>query len=269
MRHSEDRLSHADLTEARDQGPFSSRNTSKGALVEEAHTVFSAIRKGMTVAEARVAMRDGEILRKASFETRRKILDSLTHRYFWPHSKWSVQSLAKAAEAGPRSPSFLSLAYLYYALRDRFTFELIVGLLWDRWRNRSTVITTADVVQYLEQKATEEPHIRKWRESTRLKLAGSILAALRDFGLLRGKQSKQIQKPVIAPETTFHLLCLLLVEGGDGRSVVEARDWGLFLWSEAEVAQALGELAQKRWIRFERSGRTAMLELLRQPGENA
>jgi len=257
------------LSEARDRSPFSSRNTSKGALVEEAHAVFSAINEGLTVGEARIAIRDGKVLRKASYETRQRVMDLLTYRYFWPGGDWSVQSLAKATEAGAKSPAFLSLAYLYYALRDRFAFEFVVGLVWERWRNRSTSITQADLLQFLEQQAAEEPHISRWRESTRIKLAQSTLSALRDFGLLRGTQNKQIQKPVIAPETTFHLLCVLLAEGQDARSIVEARDWRLFLWSESEVAQALGELSQKRWIRFEKSGRTVMLELLRQPGESA
>lgn len=266
MRHSRNQ-SLANLSEARDQSPFSSRNTSKGALVEEAHAVFRAINEGLTVGEARIAIRDGEILRKASYETRQRIIDLLTYRYFWTGGEWSVQSLAKATEAGARSPAFLSLAYLYYALRDRFTFEFVVGPVWERWRNRSTSITQADLLQFLEQQAAKEGQIKKWRESTRVKLASNTLTALREFGLLRGIYSKQVQKPVIAPETTFHLLCILLAEGQDGRSIVEARDWRLFLWSESEVAQALGELSQKRWIRFEKSGRTVMLELLRQPGE--
>jgi hypothetical protein len=267
MRHSRNQ-SLADLSRVRDRLPFSSRNTSKGALVEEAHAVLSAINEGLTVGEARIAIRDGKILRKPSYETRQRILDSLTHRYFWPEGEWSVQSLAKATEAGAKSPVFLSLAYLYYVLRDRFTFEFVVGPVWERWQNRSTTITQADLLQFLEQQAAEEPKVKKWRESTRAKLASNTLTALREFGLLRGIYSKQIQKPVIAPETTFHLLCILLAEGQDGRSIVEALDWRLFLWSESEVAQALGGLSQKRWIRFEKSGRTVMLELLRQPGES-
>lgn len=267
MRHLRNQ-SFAGLSGARDRSPLSSRNTSKGALVDEAHAVFSAINRGMTADEVRAAIQNGEILRKTAFETRRKILDLLTYRYFWPGSDWSVQSLAKATESGVRSPAFVSLAYLYYVLRDRFAFELITGPIWERWQNRSTSITKADLLQFLEQQSAAEPQIKKWRESTRSKLAQSTLAALRDFGLLRGTLIKQIQKPVTAPETTFHLLCILLAEGQDGRSIVEARDWRLFLWSESEVAQALGELAQKRWIRFEKSGRTVMLELLRQPGED-
>ena len=255
----------AGLTEARDRSPLSSRNTSKGALIEEIFGVFSAVRKGLPIGEIRKATLTGEILRKSSFETRRKIMNAITHRYFWPNSEWSVRCLASATENGVRSPAFVSLAYLYYALRDRLTFEFIVGPVWERWRNRSTSLSPVEVLAFLDHQATNEPLIRKWRESTRNKLASNALTALREFGVLQGVYSKQIRKPATSAETTFHLLCILLAEGLEGRSVVEAPDWRLFLWSESEVAHALSELSQKRWIRFEKSGRTVMLELVRQP----
>lgn len=234
-------------------------------MVEEVYAVFTAIKKGLPLENVRKTLLQGEILRKTSFETRRKILDAITHRYLQPTASWPVQCLAEATSNGVRSPAFLSLAYLYYTLRDRLTFEFVVGPIWEKWRNQSTSVTQADLLTFIEEQATKEPQVKKWRESTRIRLARSILAALRDFGLLHGIKSKQIQKPAIAPETTFHLLCVLLAEGREGRSIIEAKDWRLFLWSESEVAHALGELSQKRWIRFEKSGRTVMLELLRQP----
>jgi hypothetical protein len=218
----------------------------------------------MPLENVRKATLEGEILRKPSFETRRKIMNAVTYRYLWPNSEWSVWALAKATESGIRSSVFISLAYLYYALRDRLTYEFIVGPVWDRWTKRSTSLTPADLVMFMRDLTDREPHMKKWRESTRIKLARQILAALRDFGLLHGIYSKQIRKPATSPETTFHLLCVLLAEGLDGRAVVEAPDWRLFLWSESEVSHALGELSQKRWIRFEKSGRTVMLELVRQ-----
>lgn len=229
--------------------------------------MFSAIQKGLPEGEARHAMLEGKLIRKTSFETRRKIVNAISHRFFWPHSEWSLMSIATESEKGIRSPGFLSLVYLYYALRDRLTFECAVGPIWEKWKNQSTSVSKAEVLSFVEEQAEKEEHIKKWCESTRLKLASNMLTAFREFGLMRGIQSKQIQKPAVSQETVFHLLCILLAEGQEGRSIVEARDWRLFLWSESEVAQALGELSQKRWIRFEKSGRTVMLELLRQPGE--
>lgn len=207
----------------------------------------------------------GQMLPPCSYENRQRIWDSLHYRYFAPGLQWITRGLASASASGANSPEFVSLAYLYFALRDRLTFDLVTILVWERWLARSLTISSADVVGFLEHAASQHPAVSKWSESTRTKLASSILAALRDFGLLRGIYAKQIQRPVVAPETVFHLLCILLAEGSHGRAVVEAPDWRLFLWSEDDAAKALAELAQRRWIRFERGGRTVILELIRTP----
>jgi hypothetical protein len=58
---------------------------------------------------------------------------------------------------------------------------------------------------------------------------------------------------------------LLDREGMRGRALVEARDWHLFLWDVQDTVQALGGLAQRGDIRFERSGRTVILEIPQHP----
>lgn len=254
------------LSRVRDFGDYSSRNTSKGALLRDAATLFGAARQlEVSTDDLRETALRGQMLPPGSYENRQRIWDSLHYRYFAPGLPWITRGLASASASGANSPEFVSLAYLYFALRDRLTFDLVTSLIWKRWLVRSLAISSADVVGFLEQAASQHPTVSKWSESTRTKLASSILAALRDFGLLRGIQAKQIQRPVVAPETVFHLLCILLAEGCHGRAVIEAPDWRLFLWSEDDAAKALAELAQRRWIRFERGGRTVILELIRTP----
>jgi hypothetical protein len=124
----------------------------------------------------------------------------------------------------------------------------------ERWRARSVAVSVADVLGFLERESDRHPAVKNWRPSTWTKLAQSILAALRDFSVLRGIYAKQIQCPVVSLETVFHLLCVLLAEGHHGRAVIEAPDWRVFLWSEDDTAKALADLAQRRWIHFERGG---------------
>ncbi len=261
-----DAVSLVPLKRVRDLGAYSSRNTSKGALLKEAFTLFSAIREdGQNPDDLREMVLRGQMFPSTSYENRQRIWDNLHYRYFAPGLPWIIRGLTAASGAGANSPEFVSLAYLYFALRDRLTFDLVTGLIWERWLARSLTISSADVVGFLERSSAQHLAVSKWSESTRTKLAQSILAAVRDFGLLRGIYAKQIQRPVVTPETVFHLLCILLAEGCHGRAVIEAPDWRLFLWSEDDAAKALAELAQRRWIRFERSGRTVILELIRTP----
>jgi hypothetical protein len=254
------------LAQLRDVGQFSSRNTSKGALLNESFLLFKAMREnGSTVTELRESTLRGQSFPRASFENRQRIWDCIHYRYFAPGIPWISTSLSAATVSGVGSPDFVSLAYLYFALRDHLTFALVTEVFWERWRVRSLAVSVADVLKFLDGESKNHPAVKKWSPSTRTKVAQSTLAALRDFGVLNGIYSKQIQRPALAPETVFHLLCVLLAEGCHGRAVIEAPDWRLFLWSEDDAAKALAELAQRRWIRFERGGRTVILELIRNP----
>jgi len=254
------------LARLRDVGEFSSRNTSKGALAKDAFTLFSTMReKGLNVDELRNIVLRGQMFPRTSYENRQRIWDCLHYRYLAPGITWIPAGLGAASEAGVNSPEFLSLAYLYFALRDRLTFEFVTRMIWERWRGSSLAVSAIQLLEFLDHESDRHPAVKKWKPSTRTKLASSILAALRDFGVLCGIYSKRIQRPMVSPEAVFHLVCILLAEGHHGREVIEAPDWHLFLWSEDDAAKALAELAQKRWIRFERGGRTVILDLIRIP----
>lgn len=253
------------LRDIRDRTPYSTRNTTKGALVKETFKFFRAVREGLPLYEARKAIIEDNILNKTTFETRRAILKSLNIRYLSICPEWVSASLAEATSMGIHSPEFLSLAYLYYVLRDRITYEFVVGPVWTRWKNGLTNISSEDFLRFMDELAEREKHIKNWHESSRRKLASNTLSALRDFGLLKGKAIKSIQRMPVADEAAFHLLCILYAEGKRGNSLIEAEDWRMFLWSEAAVADALHRLSQRKWIRFEKVGRTTILQVERMP----
>lgn len=258
----------AQLATIRERGAYSSRNSSKGALLNEAQIIFSAIRSGKEVEDVRREIMEARLFQKASFENRCRIWDLLKFRYFAPKSNWIISALAEASSKGARSPEFTSLAYLYYALRDRMVFDFVTGPIWRMWLDRSRAVGTTTFFEFLKATFPDHPEVKRWREATRAKVGQSNLAALRDFGLLQGVQNKQIQRPTANLETAFHLLCVLKAEGHHGRSVLEAPDWRLFLWGESDVTDALHRMALARWIRFERGGRTVILELIREPEVN-
>ena len=73
-----------------------------------------------------------------------------------------------------------------------------------------------DVLDLLDQKAEEHPAIQRWAETSRVKLAGNILTALRDFGALEGTQKIYLVRPSLPLSTAEHLLRILTVEGCRG-----------------------------------------------------
>lgn len=232
----------------RDAGPLSARNSSKGALLAEAHAVFRLLGAGATVAEAQAACLSGRVLHQRAWQTRRRIWHALNQRYFaWNPPQWVLADLADAARGATTDARFVGLAYLHYARRDRLTFEFVTEKLFARWSARNLRIRRDDVLDFLADCAEREPAVRRWRETTRKKLAGNLLTALRDFGLLVGVQRKKIQRPAVRPQVALHLWRLLDWQGLRGRALLEAPDWRLFLWDSDDVQSALArvELAEE------------------------
>ena len=250
------------LRAIRDTEPPSSRATAKGGLIAEAFRVFNAVASGLPAERVRSEVVDGALLQKTSIQTRRSVWMALRHRYF-SSNPYVLESLAAATRFGRDSVEFRSLAYLYYALRDRAVFEFVTGPVWQKWQSGAVSVTPGDFFAFVEGLAGEHPAVKKWKESTRIRLGRNIFAALRDFGLLTGIRTKRIQQPAVPAETLFHLLSVLDAEGKRGAAVLAAPDWRLFLLSESQVAEHLLELSRRGWIRFERTGRVVILELVR------
>lgn len=246
----------------RDLGAVSTRNSSKGALVAESQAVFRAFSPHTPLEEFRDQCLRGTILRQRARETRHRIWEALHWRFLaWNPPQWVLAELVDAARTDSSSPRFVGLLYVHYARRDRLTFDFVTGKLCEMWQSKAVEVRRNDVLDFLAAYEDDHPQVKSWRESTRKKLAGNILSALRDFGLLKGVQRKVIQQPIVQPEVVMHLCRLLYGEGLRGRTLLEARDWRLFLWEPHHAAGALARLAQRGKLLFERSGKSVVLEV--------
>jgi hypothetical protein len=248
----------------RDTEAYSARNSSKGALIPEAMAVFRALASGMPLDDVQHASLAGRLFRQKARETRRRIWQALNWRFFiWNPPAWVVADLASASADVASEKHFVGLVYLHTVRRDRLTFDFVTQALWRSWRSGVRTIRRDDVMDFMTERLS--PHSSRWRESTRLKVAGNVLSALRDFGLLSGVQKKVLQRPYVDLGVVLHLCRLLDAEGLRGRALLEAQDWRLFLWDIQDTSQALGQLAQRGDLRFERSGQTVVLDVPKHP----
>lgn len=258
----------ADLAKIRQNGTYSSTNLIRGSMVNEMFSIFSEYRNNNDRKYLMNRVMSDNIVNKNSFYSRENVWRIFDQRYLSCPS-WIVQDITNSINHGPNSSEFLSLAYLYYAFRERIAYDIVTQVIWDQWCNKNTAIDSKTVEDYIVSKESEIPAIKQWSETTVRRCAQSILSSLRDFGLLRGTVNKSIMRPSISLVTAYHLLCILMAEGFEGRSLLTAMDWRLFLWNEVDVIDAFNKMAMKQWIRFERSGPTTIIELVRMPGEKA
>lgn len=244
----------------RDAGPYSTRNTAKGALVTEAGQVVAALARGMSIDQVRDAVLSGTLLAQRSVNSRKGIWDRIHYRYLTHRIDWVIASLIDALEHGAHSAEFISLLYLHYALRDRLTHDFVTEVLWHKDCQNRPLVTRNAVLDFLDHQAPEHPEIERWTETSRVKLAGNMLTALRDFGVLEGIQKKFLVRPGLPLSTAKHLLRILVAEGNRGREVLENATWRLFMLTEQQVAAALANLAREGDIHFEKVGTSVVLQ---------
>ena len=243
-----------------DLGRYSSRNTSKGALLEDCYHILSALASGLSVEQVRQQAHEGRILRQKALLSRTTIWRRVHFRLLAHGVEWVTDALKAATAHGRHSADFTTMVYLLYALRDHLTYDFISQWMWPRWQAGQTAVSPDDLLDFLDTASATQPQIRRWSESSRRKLATSILTALRDFGLLKGTQTKHVVKPPLPLSTAEHILHLLTSEGRRGAEVLDDPTWRLFLLPQDEVAHVLLQLAQQKRIRFEKAGSTVVLE---------
>jgi hypothetical protein len=244
----------------RDAGPYSTRNTAKGALITEVGQVVAALAGGMTIDQVRDAVLGGSQLPQRSINSRKGIWDRIHYRYLTHRIDWVIASLIEAHQHGDRSDEFVSLLYLHYALRDRLTYDFVTGMLWHKSGRNRIPVSRNEVLDLLDAKAPDHPEIERWTESSRVKLGGNMLSALRDFRVLEGIQKKFMARPKLPQSTAAHLLRILVAEGNRGRQILEHTTWRLFLLAEQDVAATLARLAADGQIQFEKVGSTVVLQ---------
>jgi len=220
----------------RDLGPYSTRNTSKGALLEETAQLLKALSSGFSISEVRTQALDGSVFYQRARASRQRIWRILHYRFLAQGAKWIIDDLKESSENGRHNPNFISLVYLNYALRDHLTFDFVTKIVWRYWCERHQYVYRDDVLWLLDKAADTQKQISRWSESSRRKLAGSILTALRDFGLFKGIQKKEILRPLLPLPTAEHLLRILTAEGLRGNEILNDPSWRLFLRSTDEVA---------------------------------
>ena len=114
-------------------------------------------------------------------------------------------------------------------------------------------VSTADVVGWLERKGSP------WSPTVSVKVARGLLAALRDFGVLEGRQQKRL-RPHRPSLSAFSYVAFCLRQLGAGtRSILAHADWELLLLRPADVEHLLLLAHQEKLLEFQVAGSTASL----------
>jgi len=251
---------HDFRVEIRDLGPYSTRYTKQGALLQASRRILQAFSAGATTQEIREGVLAGKILHQGSWNTRRHIWSAFQYRFLTGTPTWVLNELVIAATSQDQS-RLTSLSYLYFCLRDRLTFDFVTKAIWPNTNTVNFSLDRNDVLTFLDTATEQQPQVRRWTMSTRSKLGSMLLSGLREFGVLEGANKKRISFPPLPSSTAAHLLRLLVSMGLPPSDIVDAPEWHLFLRTGNVALESLRPDASLFGIKLTRSENAFMVEL--------
>jgi BrxA len=219
-------------------GVYLPTSASKTGLVEETRLFLLSLDRLQAIGAARQALVDGALPQR-SRETRETIVGIIQQRFIrWSPPGWVYRDLIAFAQDTDQ-PSLQAALLLHVVRQDVLLYDFVQQNVTLRWQRGDHTLIRADVQRFLDQALPEHPEIDGWSRVTREKLAGNILSILRDYGLLRGREQKQIVEPLVPTVLVDHLIRLLREEGVDADALADHPDWRIWLWTSQRACQAL------------------------------
>lgn len=246
----------------RSRSAYSSRNSSKGALLAEAKILFSHLARNNCIGLARQAVIQDNIFAKKTYQTRKRCWEVLHSRYF-PCNEGSEYVHPIIVLFRTRTSEMMQRGILYYhfVTSDLFSYDMTVELVYNMFRRGQTNIAPRDVHEFLDSKAKSHPEINNWSPQTLSSLVSHYLSAMRDFGILKGKVQKKIHRPTVEDDLFLYIVTYLRDCGKSPKAIISSDDFKLFLLSQQEVEAKLLEVQRMGRIRFRKSGHLVSLEL--------
>ena len=241
---------------------YSSRNSSKGALLAEANILFSYLTRNNSLTSARHAVIQDNIFAKKTYQTKKNCWAMLHSRYF-PNKKdvWRIHPIISLFQTQAPETMKRWVLYYHFVTSDLFSYEATVELVYDLYCRGITNIAPRDVHEFLDLKAASHPEVNAWSPQTRRSLVNHYLSAIRDFGILEGKVRKRIHRPTIEENLFLYIVTYLRDCGKNPKAILASNDFRLFLLSQGDVEARLIEVYRRGRIRYQNSGRIVSLEL--------
>ena len=219
-------------------GPYLPTAASKNGLVAETRLFLRAYGAAGSVSQARDELVD-QLLPQRSRETRVVIARNVQARLTrWNPPAWVLDDLVVASQQEDLS-RLRSLLLIHHARQETLLYDTVQELVVSHWQRGEPQLNRDDTLAFLTDLAVRHAEVAAWSYETQQKLARNLLTTLRDYGLLVGRQSRQIVEPAVDEPAFDHLARLLVEEGIPEARLADHPDWRLWLMPPQRVRAQL------------------------------
>lgn len=120
-------------------------------------------------------------------------------------------------------------------------------------------VTIDDATGWLER-LTEMGQLPELTDTVRTKVGRGLLAALRDFGVLRGAVRKEFNAPGMSPRGFAYVAFREREQGASGRALVESTIWRRWLLDDRWVHDLLTQVDRLGVLHYARAGSAVRID---------
>jgi Putative inner membrane protein (DUF1819) len=231
----------------------------KGAMIDETYAVFAAWDFARSKRENLDRLRDENFIGARSATWLRDVAKVLNRR-FEPDGR--DRALVVLARSGCDVEVWKPLL-LWHMTRDEFLVrDFLQSWLFPVYEAGAFRVRPEEVQTYLQgirKRGGKTEHA--WSEQTTKRVAAGLLKIAVDFGLLRGKQVKELASYHLPEPSFLYLLHAMQDEQRSPGKVIDAPDWRMFLMHPADVERELLRLHQFRKLDYQVAGSLVQLSL--------
>jgi hypothetical protein len=171
------------------------------------------------------------------------------------------RALVLAARTGTGQRHWKPLLLWHLANSDQLLGD---GLRWSAqvYSDGGDLLQTDQALSWLEGMGSQgHPEVVDWSEATRKRVAGGLLKAGVDFGLLQGRVKRRFTAYYLADEPLLYVLLQALASNRTTAAALADPRWLWFRLPEAELEHRLLLLHQAQVISYYRAGSVVDLKL--------
>lgn len=169
--------------------------------------------------------------------------------------------LIRLAKQGMRLESWAPLLLWHLCYRELLLSDFLETWLFPRKQEGLLRVRSEDVREYLEGLRERGLLDHEWSESTVKRMASGLPSYAADFGLLEGRNTKEIDHFYLPDESLLYVVHDLADARASGNEVLSDRAWRRFLMSRQQVEEELLRLQQLRKLELEMAGSVVSLSL--------
>lgn len=228
-----------------------------GAYIEETKTILRVYADCQSYDELKRRVIEENLLKKDTDYYRKNILREVRRRYI-PDTDSYTETPLMTLVAEESRDDIVEWCMYYEFAQDPFIKLVTKEFLYPEYERGTLTVRSEALTEFLESEKDAYPRLREKTGGTIAEAATKYLSAVKNFGLLEGRQEKEFAVAYVPDEAIVYVTYRLFESGSTGTTAIKHDDWELLMLDTEDVRRRMRDISP-RYVTYEKRGSTERL----------